>query len=74
MTMATLNLPHRPGWKPEHVVVFEATNTGETMVNLDLGFIGETNEAHVRVGIFPGWSTLLAIPLHVASGGTPTPS
>jgi hypothetical protein len=70
MTTPALHLLRTDEWRADQVVVFEATNTGETMVNLDVGFIGETNEVHVRVGIFPGWPTLLAIPLQVASGGT----
>ncbi|MBT7300321.1 MAG: hypothetical protein HN849_12445, partial [Victivallales bacterium] len=70
MPSPALCLPHTPAWRPEQIVVFEATNTGEVMVNLDVAFVGGTNEVHVRIGIFPGWPTLLAIPLRVASGGT----
>jgi hypothetical protein len=70
MNSPVLQLTRTDAWRPEQVVVFAATNTGEVMVNLDVAFVDETNEVHVRVGIFPGWPTLLAIPLRVASGGT----
>lgn len=68
--MNTIHLSRAPEWRPEHVLVFQATNTGQTMVNLDVAFVGEAREVHVRIGIFPGWPALLAIPLQAASGGT----
>jgi hypothetical protein len=70
MNSPALRLTRTDDWQPDQIVVFEATNTGDVMVNLDVALVGETNEVHVRVGIFPGWPTRLAIPLRVASGGT----
>jgi len=40
MPSPSLCLPHTPAWRPEQIVVFEATNTGEVMVNLDVAFVG----------------------------------
>jgi len=70
MPSPALCLTRAPEWRPEQIVVFEATNTSQVMVNLDVAFVGETNQVHVQVGIFPGWPTRLAIPLRVAAGGT----
>ncbi len=70
MSTPFLHLARTPEWQPADVVVFQATNTAAVMVNLDVAFVGEASEVHVRVGIFPGWPTRLALPLQAASGGT----
>jgi len=63
-------LPRSADWRAEQILVFEATNEGDSMANLHLMFASADREVRVRIGLFPGFPTKLAIPLAVAGGAT----
>ncbi|MBN2449038.1 MAG: hypothetical protein JXR77_01535 [Lentisphaeria bacterium] len=59
-----------PAWQPTSVLVLDACNESESMVNVVVTFKGDGREVSVRLGLFPGWPTRLPIPLGVCDGGT----
>jgi hypothetical protein len=67
---APVVLNRQPGWRGDQVLVFEALNRAEHMINLVVEFRGRGRKVDVRVGIFPGWPARIAIPIDVASGKT----
>jgi len=63
-------LTREADWRAEQILVFEALNESDYMANLHLLLLSRDREVRVRIGVFPGFPTRLAIPLAVAGGGT----
>jgi hypothetical protein len=65
-----ITLSKQPAWQPKQLVVFDALNSADLMVNLHVVFFGGGREVMVHVGIFPHWPTRVVLPLETASGAT----
>lgn len=57
-------------WQPDHLLVIEAENTADYMLNLHVTFRGTGNEVSVCIGIFPHWPCTVPIPLSITDGKT----
>ena len=63
-------LPRAAGWRAEDVLVVEAENTADYMVNLHVAFRGGGREVRVLLSLFPHWPCRIPVPLATASGRT----
>ncbi len=72
--MNSLPLPHviprTAGWRAEDVLVVEAENLRDYMVNLHVVFRGKGREVRVRIGLFPHWPSRIPVALAAAMGQT----
>ncbi len=63
----TIKLPHEltpsPEWGRDKFLVFDATNDGPYMADVECLFVQDDLEMRVRLGIFPGLLTRLVVPL-----------
>ena len=63
-------LSKQRAWRPRDVLVFDARNGGDHMANVRVVFVAAARKATVRIGLFPGWPTRVAVPLSCAGGQT----
>ncbi len=63
-----ITIPRSPDWRATDVLIVEAENRADFMVNLHVVFRGGEREVSVRIGIFPHWPCRIPVPLDTASG------